>query len=194
MSRSRVVQCAEAIVDIRQDKVYKRRIPKGYRIKELDERIRRERTKFEAKIMKEARKLGVPTPIVLDCWHTTITMEYIDGTPLKDCISEEYCKRAGELVGRLHSGEIIHGDLTTSNMIVTEGDRLYLIDFGLSFYEQTIEARGVDLHVFFQTLRGSHEGYDDLISAFKRGYQASFDQAESVLARVAEIELRGRYK
>jgi len=193
MATSRVVQCAEAIVDIRKDLVSKRRIPKDYRIKELDHRIRRERTKFEAKILKEARKLGVPTPIVLDCWRNTITMEYIVGVKLKDCISEEYCKQAGNLVGRLHRGGIIHGDLTTSNMIVSR-DRLYLIDFGLSFYEQTVEARGVDIHVFFQTLRSTHEDYETLIEAFKSGYREQFDRADEVLGRVSEIERRGRYK
>jgi len=99
----------------------------------------------------------------------------------------------GELVGRLHSGEIIHGDLTTSNMIVAS-NKIYLIDFGLAFYEQTTEARGVDLHVFFQTLRSSHEGYEALIKAFKSGYCQGFDPAEPVLTRVAEIESRGRYK
>ncbi|HDM35926.1 MAG TPA: Kae1-associated kinase Bud32 [Candidatus Syntrophoarchaeum butanivorans] len=193
MVSSRVVHCAEAIVDIREDLVYKRRIPKDYRIKELDERIRRERTRFEAKILKEARKLGVPTPIVLDCWRDTITMEYIEGVQLKDCITEKYSEIAGELVGRLHSGGIIHGDLTTSNMIVSH-DRIYLIDFGLSFYDQTVEARGVDLHVFFQTLKSTHEDYERLIEAFKRGYRRQFDQAEPVLRRVSEIEARGRYK
>ncbi|VUT28033.1 MAG: putative bifunctional tRNA threonylcarbamoyladenosine biosynthesis protein [Candidatus Syntrophoarchaeum sp. GoM_oil] len=193
MVTSRVVQCAEAIVDIRADLVYKRRTPKDYRVNELDDRIRRERTKFEAKILKEARKLGVPTPIVLDCWRDTITMEYIDGEKLKDCISKELCEEAGDLVGRLHRGGIIHGDLTTSNMIVSH-DRLYLIDFGLSFYEQTIEAKGVDIHVFFQTLRSTHEDYEPLIEAFKQGYLKRFDRAKEVLGRVSEIEQRGRYK
>ena len=98
------------------------------------------------------------------------------------------------LIGRLHRGGLIHGDLTTSNMIV-KGDLIYLIDFGLSFWDATIEARGVDVHVYYQTLVSSHEDHEELMVAFAEGYRSSFPEAaEDVLRRVKEIEYRGRYK
>jgi TP53 regulating kinase-like protein len=184
---------AEAIVLIENDKVIKTRIKKDYRIKELDERLRTERTRAEAKIMSEARRLGIPTPIIYDVGRFDLVMEVIEGPPLKDVIDEERSRMAGVLVGKLHGGGIIHGDLTTSNMIV-KGDRIYLIDFGLSFYDEMLESRGVDVHVFYQTLISSHKEHERLMVAFADGYRSSFKEADAVLARVREIEYRGRYK
>jgi TP53 regulating kinase-like protein len=184
---------AEAVVLIEEDKVVKTRIKKDYRIKELDERLRTERTRAEAKIMSEARRLGITTPIIYDVGRFDLVMEVIKGMPLKDVIDEERSRMAGVLVGKLHGGGIIHGDLTTSNMLV-KGDRIYLIDFGLSFYDELLESRGVDVHVFYQTLISSHKEHEKLMAAFAEGYRSSFKGADEVLERVREIEYRGRYK
>ncbi|WP_174590177.1 Kae1-associated kinase Bud32 [Methanocella conradii] len=184
---------AEAVVLIEDDKVVKTRVKKSYRIDELDERLRRERTRAEAKIMSEARKLGIPTPIIYDVGRFDLIMETITGVPLKDVIDEDSARKAGVLVGKLHSGGIIHGDLTTSNMLV-KGDRIYLIDFGLSFWDEMLESRGVDVHVFYQTLISSHKDHEKLMAAFAEGYRSSFKGADEVLERVKEIEYRGRYK
>ena len=184
---------AEAVVDIYADRVVKTRFPKGYRIKELDERLRKERTRAEAKIMSEARRLGIPTPITYDISKFSLVMEHIHGIPLKYVIDEATARRSGELIGKLHTGGIIHGDLTTSNMIVN-GETIYLIDFGLSFWDEIVESRGVDVHVFYQTLLSSHQGHEKLMEAFAEGYRSTFKDAEDVLKRVKEIEYRGRYK
>ncbi len=184
---------AEAVVLIEKDKVIKTRVKKDYRIKELDERLRTERTRAEAKIMSEARRLGIPTPIIYDVGRFDLVMEVIKGVPLKDVIDEEKSRMAGVLVGKLHGGGIIHGDLTTSNMLVN-GDTIYLIDFGLSFYDELLESRGVDVHVFYQTLISSHKEHERLMAAFADGYRSSFKGADAVLERVREIEYRGRYK
>ena len=71
-------------------------------------------------------------------------MERIDGTILKDALSSVALKEAGRMVGHLHNAGIVHGDLTTSNMII-KNDRCYLIDFGLGYNSTEIEARGVDI-------------------------------------------------
>jgi len=184
---------AEAVVLIEDDKAIKTRIKKDYRFKELDERLRRERTRAEAKIMSEARKLGIPTPIIYDVGRFDLVMETIHGVPLKDVIDEEKSLLAGVLVGKLHGGGIIHGDLTTSNMLV-KGDRIYLIDFGLSFWDEMLESRGVDVHVYYQTLVSSHKEHEKLMASFAEGYRSSFPGADDVLERVREIEYRGRYK
>ena len=184
---------AEAVVLIDEDKVIKTRMKKDYRIRELDERLRTERTRAEAKIMSEARKLGIPTPIIYDVGRFDLVMEAINGEPLKDVIDEERSRKAGVLVGKLHGGGIIHGDLTTSNMLV-KGDRIYLIDFGLSFWDEMLESRGVDVHVYYQTIISSHREHEKLMAAFAEGYRSSFNGADEVLARVREIEYRGRYK
>ncbi len=190
---------AEAVVELLPDCVIKTRVPKSYRVRELDERLRGERTRAEAKIMSEARRLGIPTPVIYDVRQSALVMERIDGRPMKEVISRELSREIGVLIGRLHKGGLIHGDLTTSNMIVKDDDAkggaIYLIDFGLSFWEATTEARGVDVHVYYQTLVSSHEDHEELMIAFAEGYRSSFPEAaEDVIRRVKEIEYRGRYK
>src|SRR5512138_196881 len=136
---------AEAVITLENGTVRKWRLPKGYRQRELDDRIREERTLREARITSEARRFGVPTPIICDVSQFELEMEHVVGKKLKDIIDPELSERVGEMVGRLHRGGIIHGDLTTSNMIL-RGDRVYLIDFGLAFYDLSVEAQGVDVH------------------------------------------------
>ncbi|WP_292465465.1 Kae1-associated kinase Bud32 [Methanolobus sp.] len=183
---------AEATVRIEDGCVVKERIQKRYRLRELDERIRKERTKAESRLISEARRLGIPTPIIHDVEKSVIRMQYIPGMPLKHVINEVLSERLGELVGLLHTGGIIHGDLTTSNLILND-DKLYMIDFGLSFMNSAVEARGVDIHVLFQTFESTHHYYESLIEAFCRGYRRVFTGADEVLERVTEIEKRGRY-
>ncbi len=133
--------------------VEKFRVPKGYRIPALDERLRTSRIRTEVKLMTEARALGVSVPIIydVDVVENKIIMEHIDGKQAKEIISsgseaEDLCTRIGSIVGILHSNHIVHGDLTTSNMLVSDGD-IYLIDFSLGRKSQGIEDKGVDLHL-----------------------------------------------
>lgn len=186
------IQCAEAIVEIYDDFVIKRRISKSYRASELDNQIRVSRTKTEAKIISEARKCGVSTPIIYDISDYEITMEYIQGQSLKHVIDGKTCVKVGEMVGALHNHGIVHGDLTTSNMILN-GEKIFLIDFGLSYFDNSVEARGVDVHVLFQTFKSTHDNSKELTEAFKIGYKNAFSKASEVLKRVDEIEKRGRY-
>jgi TP53 regulating kinase-like protein len=188
-----MIQCAEAIVEMGDDLVYKRRIEKRYRIKEIDERIRRERTKSEAKIISEARRKGVPTPVIFDIRDYELVMERIEGDLVREVIGRDISEQIGEFVGILHRNGIIHGDLTTSNIIAGRDNTLYMIDFGLSFFESSTEARGVDVHVFFQSLGGTHASHEQLQKSFIAGYRRTFPDASHVLKRVKEIEQRGRY-
>ena len=181
----------EAEVRIYDDFVEKIRREKKYRIKELDEEIRKKRTRTEARIISQARKVGVPTPIILDVEEDKIVMERIRGEELKDIMSEELCREVGRLVAKLHSAGIIHGDLTPRNMIRSRG-RIYLIDFGLAFHSHEVEAKGVDLHVFIESLKAAYENWEELKEAFLEGYVEGGGKRE-VLERLKEIELRGRY-
>lgn len=183
---------AEAVITLEDSVVRKWRLPKSYRQKELDEHLRQERTLREARIISDARRHGVPTPIILDVLRFELRMEYVSGRKLKDVISRKHSESVGEIVGRLHKAGIIHGDLTTSNMIVND-DRIYLIDFGLAFYENSIEAQGVDVHVYFQTLESTHDDSEGLIEAFRMGYIRTYEGADAVIRRVKEIKARGRY-
>ncbi|NYT02806.1 MAG: Kae1-associated kinase Bud32 [Methanosarcinales archaeon] len=189
---SEIGRGAEAVLTVEDGVVRKLRLPKSYRVPELDEQIRHERTVREARIISEARRCGVATPIIMDLSRFEIMMEYIGGVRLKEVVTPELSRQVGVMVGRLHRCGIVHGDLTTSN-IMRYRERLYLIDFGLAYHDWGIEAQGVDVHVYFQTLISTHDRAQELISAFQEGYLQSYEKAKEVLARVEEIKARGRY-
>lgn len=186
---------AEAVVTFHEDTIEKRRVPKRYRVPALDRRLIAERTRAEAKLIHAARKAGVPAPVIRDITRDTIVMERIPGTLLTDAMENENLYEAGRVTGLLHSAGIMHGDLTTGNMILRESDgRCVLIDFGLAQITGDIEHRGVDLHVLFQTVESTAPRQaDQLKKAFSQGYGKTFPGADEVIAREHEIELRGRY-
>jgi bifunctional N6-L-threonylcarbamoyladenine synthase / protein kinase Bud32 len=186
---------AEAVITICGTTAEKRRVSKRYRVPALDRRLITERTRAEARLIAAARKGGVPTPVMSDITADTIRMECVKGLPLTGNLSEKTVQEAGRMVGKLHTAGIMHGDLTTSNMILRKSDgKCVLIDFGLSQVTAEIEQRGVDIHVFFQTLESTDpERSDSLKTAFSAGYSETFDFAPDVIRREHEIGLRGRY-
>ena len=170
--------------------VVKDRIPKGYRIPEIDDKIRRARTKEEAKLLSDAKRAGVRTPVLydVDLHDKTITMEEIDGVMLKEVIDDDLAFELGREISKLHSADIIHGDITTSNIMLSEGD-LVFIDFGLGRYSQLREDKAVDLLVLKKSLQSIDYNlalrYFDLIL---KGYGD-----ESIINAINDIESRGRY-
>jgi len=183
---------AEAVVTLGKNDVKKQRICKGYRQTELDRRLIAERTRAEARLIAISRKAGVPTPIIRDVTPDTIVMERIKGVLLREALDTDNLTETGRTVGRLHKAGIVHGDLTTGNIVVRK-ESCVLIDFGLAQFSSELEARGVDVHVLFQTLEGITDQYPDLMGAFGAGYAETFDGAHEVLLREKEIEKRGRY-
>lgn len=184
-----------------KDVIRKYRRPKNYRIKELDQEIRTYRTIHEAKLLTEARKVGISTPIVyeVDISNTTIIMEFIEGTRLKELFfgsnnSLELCRKLGRIVGLLHKNGIIHGDLTTSNMILSK-EKIFLIDFGLGDFSNSIEAFGVDLHLLRRALESTHYKYaNDFFQQIKDEYLKEMDtKGHEVINRLDDILTRGRY-
>lgn len=188
----RVYLGGEAEVRIYENVVVKIRKPKRYRHPKLDEILRKSRTRTEAKIISLARRQGVPTPIILDVEEDKIVMERIKGKPVKEVMSEEISEKIGRYVARMHRVGIIHGDITPMNMILSNG-KIYFVDFGLAFIDDRIEPKGVDLHVYFESLKASFDNWEELKEAFIRGYRSEYEKAEEVIKRAEEIELRGRY-
>jgi bifunctional N6-L-threonylcarbamoyladenine synthase / protein kinase Bud32 len=186
---------AEAVVTFHEGVAEKRRLPKRYRVPALDQRLITERTRAEARLIHTARKGGVPTPVLRDITADTLVMEQIRGTLLTQALTEENLHEAGRVIGLLHSAGIMHGDLTTSNLILRESDGWgVLIDFGLAQVTSEIEQRGVDIHVLFQTIESTAPDRADLLkAAFVEGYKGRFTGADEIIAREHEIELRGRY-
>lgn len=178
--------------------VAKRRVAKPYRHPELDARIRRERTRAEAGITAEARAAGVRVPRVLDVDlpEATIRFEFVEGPTLRDRIeagaAEEAVRAFGGLVGRLHAAGLVHGDLTTSNVLVgAQGPTL--VDFGLARRSEEVEDRGVDLQLVMRTFAASHPRSPGLAAVFLAGYQGAFPGAGPAVERMREIAQRGRY-
>jgi Kae1-associated kinase Bud32 len=185
--------------------ILKKRVAKKYRVAELDKKIRNFRTIHEAEYLFLARKYGVSTPIVLsiDILNNVIVMEYIKGQLVKEAFEEidkerkkEICKHIGYQIGRLHKNYLIHGDLTSSNMIITKQERIYFIDFGLSFYSNDCEDMGVDLHLLKKVFFSTHyKDADECYSAIKNGYinEVGKKMANKVFKKSKQIGRRGRY-
>jgi TP53 regulating kinase-like protein len=185
--------------------VMKKRLPKEYRPSQLDFQIRNYRTVHEPQLMHEAKEAGVPTPLIylVDVGHATIIMEHVAGKQIKQLLGgvsdlerQRLCFKIGCLIGLLHKHGIVHGDLTTSNMILDGNGTVYFVDFGLGEKTAELEARAVDLHLMKRALQSTHFKFADecLRSVFK-GY-ASIVGAEStkkVAEKIGEIEGRGRY-
>ncbi len=196
---------AEAILYLQkvngEQVLVKERIKKPYRIKEIDIPLRKKRTRREAKLSQTASKvIKVPKVLKVDEKKFKIFMEYIEGERIKDILDdlpkkkiERICKKIGEAIGRLHSLDIIHGDLTTSNMIL-KNDDIYFVDFGLGFFSKRIEDKAVDLSVLYEALKSTH--FKNLKICWRnilKSYKKEYNDAQKVLRRLEEIEKRGRY-
>ena len=185
-----------------REAIVKERVPKSYRVKQLDDKLRKERTRKEVKLLIEARKIGIPTPAILnsDEKNTKITMEKIDGIMVKEFLfsaGEDSIKKVfsniGKSVGKLHQSNIIHGDLTTSNMIL-KGDIIYFIDFSLGGFSARIEDKGTDLRLFSEILNSTHFRVADLCwHAFIKGYREENQSADLILEKLKDIKKRVRY-
>ena len=196
-----IAEGAEASVYTTEGKIIKKRHKKDYRIKELDDKLRRFRTKREAKVMERLKEDGVTVPklISADEKNATIEAELIKGEKLRDCLSSANCKKIcneiGRATGKMHDANIIHGDLTTSNMILGSDERIYLVDFGLSLFSNKDEDKAVDLHLLRQALNSSHNTIaEKCFTAVINGYKKTNNKSGEILKRLEKVEERGRHK
>ena len=192
---------AEANLYLEQDRLIKHRVKKEYRIEVLDERLRRARTKREAKLLKKSRRSGIPVPNVydVDFKDNKIVMEFIDAKLVYDYLQSakksaivNISKKIGELIARLHDSDIIHNDLTTSNMLLKD-DKIYLIDFGLGMTSIRIEDKAMDLVVLHKSLMSAYPAIADMLWTGIRGGYENHSSHREVLMRVEKIEQRVRY-
>ncbi|MBU2562591.1 MAG: Kae1-associated serine/threonine protein kinase [Nanoarchaeota archaeon] len=200
-SQKIIQQGAEAVIFLEKNNIIKKRIKKSYRIPELDQKIRKLRTRSETKLLNKAGEIIFsPKVIKSDEKEKKIIMEFIDGKKLSDNLDNfpkqkqiEICKKIGKSIAKIHEKEIIHGDLTTSNMILKEG-KVYFIDFGLGFISKKFEDKAVDLHLLKQALEAKHfKNWKELFKAVENAYKKS-KNAKIVLERLKAVEKRGRYK
>lgn len=196
--------------------IIKARISKSYRIPELDKNIRKRRTKSEENLLKKAEKI-IKIPAVINVLgdksnfannppEYSIKMEYIDGEKLSEHLNnfplekqKKIMKLIGESIAKLHNSDIIHGDLTTSNMILVEDKtpKIFFIDFGLGFISKKIEDKAVDLHLLKQALEAKHfQNWQILFKEIEKAYEEFLGSSEStkVFERITSVEKRGRYR
>ncbi len=185
--------------------IMKRRLPKKYRHPEIDERIRTYRTIHESQLLHYAKEAGVPTPTIfmIDLVDSNIIMEFVAGKQVKQILNDlspeerqSLSRHIGELIGRLHLKDIVHGDLTTSNLILTPNGRVFFVDFGLGEKSVELELKGVDLHLMKRAFQSVHFRYvEECFKAVLEGYAeiVGDDVTKNVLEKIREIERRGRY-
>ena len=128
-------------------------------------------------------------------------MEYIKGEKLSENLNnftlekqKKILKKIGESISKLHKSDIIHGDLTTSNMILKE-DEIFLIDFGLGYISKKVEDKAVDIHLLKQALEAKHFKYwRELFEEFKKAYSKNYSESKQIFERMTAVERRGRYR
>jgi TP53 regulating kinase and related kinases len=176
--------------------ISKVRLPKSYRHPELDSLIRKHRTIHEAGFMSSAKSAGVITPYVyfVDPVKAEIIMEYIEGQNARDILTLDVCYNIGRCAALLHSSNIIHGDLTTSNFVMNKKS-LVLLDFGLSYYSERIEDMATDVRLIKEIFTSAHVAIRKAFSNFEEGYAsvAGRKKTDKILENVKNIEQRGRY-
>jgi len=193
-----IAQGAESKLFLDRNKVVKNRFRKTYRIKEIDDRLRKARTKREAKVLEKLQKINFSVPkLINNNEKDTLEIQYIKGKLLKNLLKNDNCIKLSKEIGRkiaiLHNNDLIHGDLTTSNMIFDK--EIFFIDFGLSFFSMKIEDKAVDLHLLKEALESKHSKiWEKSYKAALEGYLKKADEGKKVLERIKIVEKRGRYK
>src|SRR3989344_509714 len=195
-----IKQGAEAVIKLDKNKIIKERIKKNYRIKQIDDKIRKFRTRKEGNILKKAVFINVPIVYDVDDEKMIIEMEYIKGVLIKDFLNnndlDEILKISdliGQEIAKLHDNEIIHGDLTTTNLILKD-EKIYFIDFGLAFISHKSEDKAVDLYLLKQALTSSFPQISEQVFNIILQSYHLHKQHHEVLERLKKVEKRGRYK
>jgi TP53 regulating kinase-like protein len=185
--------------------VIKKRFPKKYRPSKLDEQIRTYRTVHEPQLIHGAKLIGVPTPVIyqVNLKEATIIMEFIRGKQVKEILDKlsererrRICLKIGRSIGKLHRSGLIHGDLTTSNMILNSEDRVVFVDFGLGEKTDELESKAVDLHLMKRALQSTHFRFaQECFDAVMDGYAGvlGLKTARETLKKIEAVEKRGRY-
>lgn len=200
----------------------KYRLPKPYRHPVLDQRLTRQRIIAEARILAKCRREGLAVPAVYAVEEASgcLYIEWVEGEPVRASLNrwlrehagedagasaevKALMRRVGRAVGRLHQIGVVHGDLTTSNMMmrpprggdgaagILDGD-IVMIDFGLASQGIHDEDRAVDLYVLERAFGSTHPRAEVLFDELLEGYKETFKQAQISLRKLEEVRLRGR--
>lgn len=187
--------------------IVKERFVKSYRVPSLDQKLTQRRMSQEARSMARCVRHGIRAPAVyqIDFQKRLLYMEYIsDGVLLKEYVSQydpladkdtllSLVNLIGQVLAEMHDIDVIHGDLTTSNMIFhPSSNELTLIDFGLSFVSGLAEDKGVDLYVLERAFLSTHPNTEQLFKALLESYSKCSKNSKTVIEKLDEVRLRGR--
>ena len=183
---------AEAIIYLARlygkEVLIKHREQKRYRVRELDDSIRIARTRKEAKMTVKAHENGARVPQIVAVGSSVIYMERLHGKLLKDTkMTKDAARLVGKQLAILHNSGIVHGDFTPAN-IITDGKKVYVIDFGLAEPSSASEERALDLLLMKRQITKA------LYSVFASSYSRNAKSSKETLSRLEAIEERGRYQ
>lgn len=214
----------------------KERFIKEYRVKELDTKLTKSRILNETRNISRASKNGinVPTIYFVNLIERKIYMEYINnGCQLKEILTnifqlndlnpyekflEKIINDLGNMISKLHSNGIVHGDLTPSNIILKiksnenndtnlnsgkdeilkskNYDYMYLIDFGLSSMttsnQSGIEDKAVDLYVLKRAMISNNPKSEEVFEKVLNIYENNCDNGKKIIEHYKKVEMRGR--
>ncbi|KAK4876663.1 hypothetical protein RN001_009169 [Aquatica leii] len=192
----------------------KQRFEKKYRYPDLDEHLTKERIKAESRAIVRCKNVGIETPALylIDLKKRCLYMEYFEHSiTAKEFIMEasnEFIEKLsydiGATLAKMHENNIIHGDLTTSNILIVNqfGEKcffkdysklkLVLIDFGLAHIDNSAEDKGVDLYVLERAIISIHDNPEKIFGLILKAYRKNTNGHNNVIAKLDEVRLRGR--
>lgn len=192
----KIEQGAEAVIYQEKNLIVKDRLEKTYRHPHIDSQLRKFRTKREAKVIQKLKQINFPAPELIKQDNQKIHMEFIPGKKVRDIFNKNYKKLAQEIgkkLAILHQNHIVHGDLTTSNMIFNK--EIHFIDFGLSFFSEKKEDKAVDLHLLERAMESKHfQVYPDCFKLALKSYQKHYPDSNQIIKRLETVKSRGRNK
>ncbi|KAI9246775.1 tp53rk protein [Sporodiniella umbellata] len=187
--------------------IAKERFKKTYRHPDLDQQLTTKRVTQEARNLQKCRKAGMDTPTVffIDTINATIYMENIVGITVKqkllnhqhndylDVDLDSLAKKIGDSLAKMHNLNVVHGDLTTSNLMLRqENESVVVIDFGLSYVSVLQEDKAVDLYVLERAFSSTHPKTEAMFTKILDQYSVSYKQSKAVLSKLEDVRLRGR--
>ncbi len=201
--------------------IIKERLIKRYRELTLDRKINKHRLLLEARCMFRCIKSGILTPAVymIDVDNLRLYIEKIEGTTIKDLLRRigtvqstihmeveqssadsiiypneclEWAKKIGIALGKMHDIDVVHGDLTTSNMMLNSAGNIVIIDFGLAGKSTNAEDKAVDLYVLERAFISTHPGSEEIVKTIIFNYVISSPKSKPIMQRLEQVRLRGR--
>ncbi|CAI5737280.1 unnamed protein product [Hyaloperonospora brassicae] len=189
--------------------IVKERVKKSYRLPVLDKKLSHRRLVQEARCILKCRRAGVLTPVLflVDEDKGRLYLEKVQGGSLKHYLQRVFERdpkygpsalkmayQIGEAIAKMHDADIVHGDLTTSNMMLSSDDAtdVTMIDFGLANSQPLPEDKAVDLYVMERAFASTHVNSEHLVEEVLRAYRAKSRRADAIFQKLSQVRLRGR--